>query len=49
MDGIEVKFGDFVFPIDPFSLLCVGIYKSSFTSEIAALLSLTEAQFESTE
>lgn len=38
-----------VVPMHPFSLVCVWIYKRSFTSESAVPVRLIQVQFESTE
>lgn len=47
--SVEVKDKECVVLLDPFSFLCAGMYRSSFTSKRTVLLSFAEAQFESTE
>lgn len=43
-NGIEVKLEYCVVALDPFSLVCVGRYKLTFTSEIAVLVNVSEIQ-----
>lgn len=48
-DLIDGKDRKFLAPLDPFSLVSVGLYKRLSTSESAVILRLAEAQFKVTE
>lgn len=48
-DGTEVIYGRSVFLLDPFSLVCVGLYKLSVISENSVPMSPAEIKFEGTE
>lgn len=47
--GIVIGGGQCVVPLDPFSLVGVGIYKESFSSKIMTLVELAKTYFENKE